>query len=787
MKNIKNKIESIVKDKLKMTPFKVGLLFIAFSVSALYWHYLQPQDSKTDVIAMFERKLLDLRFANRGPIPTSGKIGVLAVDEPSIARFGRWPFPRKVYENAFLNLKKQGVKWVGFDGVFSEAERTYLDESAENVSIAIQKSLTKKGFDEEKFNALMGGFLEESPGDAAFAKVLKQFGNVVQGYFYNESPPIGVDRDWKTSSQIIGASSLDFVEFPPKKTLKDYPEILGFGAFTNIETISKSTSFQGFFNNKTDPDGIVRWGTLVRAITALDAQSHPTGEPQLLPSLSLQLAARYLRREPIVSFDENGIFSIKLADPAGQAEPLSIPIGLNGDGRFLIQHYGPQSTFPHISLVDAYDNKFSVPPPEILIFGATATAINDIRPSPFDSLFPGVEHHTAILENILSENFLKRPPEARFIEIAMLVLSGIFICFLLQNTSSLQSAIVLVVFGLGYYYTDKYFIFGAGKWLYLGAIYVQSTGIYFGVTLFKYFTEEKEKKKIKNAFQHYLNPSVINQIMDHPEQLKLGGQKKVLTVFFSDVRGFTTISETLSPEALSHLLNEYFTPMTDLILKSEGLLDKYMGDAIMAVWGAPMPLLDHADRAVKSSLLMLDALDVLRKKWRSEGLPLIDIGIGLNTGPMTVGNMGSVQRFDYTVMGDAVNLGSRLEGINKQYGTRIICSEFTKAALIRPQDFILRELDDIQVKGKTEPIKIFEVLRVEQHKVKHYQELSEIFHEALLLYRKQNWAGATLRFMDCLKLFPEDGPTLEFLDRCQYLGQHNPGEDWNGVWVMKTK
>jgi adenylate cyclase len=318
-------------------------------------------------------------------------------------------------------------------------------------------------------------------------------------------------------------------------------------------------------------------------------------------------------------------------------------------------------------------------------------------------------------------------------------------------------------------------------------IYVQNFALFFAVTLLKYFTEEREKKKIKNAFQHYLNPAVINDLMENPGALKLGGEKKELTVFFSDVRGFTTISETLSPEALSALLNEYFTPMTNIILESGGLLDKYIGDAIMAVWGAPLPCDDHADRALEGSLRMLDALDVLREGWRARGLPLIDIGCGVNTGHMVVGNMGSDQRFDYTVLGDSVNLGARLEGVTKQYGVRLICSEFAVKKLKRPQQFVLRELDSIQVKGKTEPVLIYECMRVLNGQRQICQDIAGLFAQALGHYRKQDWTSAEAIFAKILQLRPDDGPTREFLERCTYLQEHTPGETWDGTWVMKTK
>ncbi len=774
-----------------LSPIKIGILIMMVCMGSLIRHYQLPKGpgAPLDWVGVIERNLYDIRFKLRGPVPVSDDVGVLAVDEESVAKFGRWPFPRSVYEKVISNLKKRGVKWIGFDSVFSEPERPYLDESVEGIQNALNTALEGKGFDADKFSASMESIMAVSQGDESFGNALGDFKNIVHGYFYFEERAAQADLNynWIQNAGRLKNSVIEFVSFENNQTLKDFPEMLTYGVVSNTDVISGKQSNQGFFNNRADPDGIVRSATLIRGVVPLSADGKEASPPILVPSLPLNLAAKYLRREIMVKFDTIGVKSIELMDPSGNSDPLKIPVTLDGAGRMLINHYGRELTFPHLSLARVYENQFPSKVPKVLIFGAVGTGLSDIRPSPFSESFNGVEHHTAVLENILSENFLNRPVSAFFIELGMLFVTGIIYSFALKYMSALSSAAILTTFSLGFFFIDHYFLFGKGQWFYIGIFYLQSFSIYFGVTLFKYFTEEKEKKKIKNAFQHYLNPAVINDLMENPDQLCLGGQKKELTVFFSDVRGFTTISETLTPEALTNLLNEYFTPMTGIILQSNGLLDKYMGDAIMAFWGAPIDLKDHADRGLKSSLLMLDALDVLKGKWKERGLPIIDIGIGLNTGSMIVGNMGSDQRFDYTVLGDAVNLGSRLESINKQYGTRIICSEFTKLKVINPQEFLFRELDDIQVKGKTEPVKIFELVRFGPDRRAFFDEIVQTFEEGLGLYRQQSWDAAEKLFCEILRKHPDDGPAGEFLERCSYLRDHTPGDNWNGVWIMKTK
>lgn len=776
---------------LKPNGPKIGALVVFTIFLVLLKHYKTPKNlvGNLDFVGVLERNLYDIRFKLRGPRPVSQSLGILAVDEHSVAKFGRWPFNRSVYEKSLENLKKAGVELVGFDAIFSEPERPFLDESIETIQEGLGAHLDPQNrLNIDGFSSIMETLLQTSKGDLSFARGLKSFANIVTGYFYFESKESqeGLAYDWKKNASRLEPSVIDFVTFPKGKKLEDFPEILTYGVVSNTDPLAQQFP-AGFFNNSADSDGIVRSATLLRGVVPVHPETKAHEPAFLVPSLALQMAAQYLKRTLFVEFDEYGVSAIKLMDPAGKANPIYIPIIADGSARMLIQHYGRELTFPHVSLVDAYENNLKGKVPKILLFGAVGTGLADIRPSPFSESFNGVEHHASILENILTNHYMKRSEKNYIFELIMLLGVGVALVYVVSTQTPGISLYAVMVLCVVFFVFDKILMFGRGHWFYAGMMYAEIFGIFVSITIFRYFTEEKEKKKIKNAFQHYLNPSVISELMQDPENLKLGGQKRELTVFFSDVRGFTTISETLSPEALTDLLNEYFTPMTNIIMQSSGCLDKYMGDAIMAFWGAPVHLADHADKAVISSLKMLDALDILRQKWKERNLPMIDIGIGINTGMMCVGNMGGDQRFDYTVLGDAVNLGSRLEGINKQYGTRIIISEFTKAKLVNPALFDIRELDDIQVKGKTEPVKIFEILRVAPKYKSKAAELIGLFEEGLKWYRSQAWDEAMAKFSQALRLAPNDGPSVEFMDRCEYLMEHPPEPNWNGVWIMKTK
>jgi len=298
--------------------------------------------------------------------------------------------------------------------------------------------------------------------------------------------------------------------------------------------------------------------------------------------------------------------------------------------------------------------------------------------------------------------------------------------------------------------------------------------------------EQRQVRFLRGAMGRYLSPSVMDAIIRRPELLQLGGEKREMTVLFSDIRGFTTFAERLDPQDLVALLNEYLTAMTDIVYRHDGVLDKYMGDAIMAFWNSPVDQPDHARRGCLTALDMLQELQGLRERWEARGIPPLNMGVGLNSGAMSVGNMGSNTRFDYTVMGDAVNLGSRLEGASKEYGTNIIISESTLEA-VREGGFVVRFLDLVAVKGKTEPVAVYELIGQAGQFGSLSPELLGTYEEGTRLYRAQRFEEAAARFAEVLDARPLDGPSRMYLERCEDLVVAPPPPDWDGVFVMTHK
>jgi len=345
------------------------------------------------------------------------------------------------------------------------------------------------------------------------------------------------------------------------------------------------------------------------------------------------------------------------------------------------------------------------------------------------------------------------------------------------------ATVLLAVLAIAYIFFSIY-MFDSGIIMNVLFPLLSITLIYITLVVTYFLTEEKSRKWITSVFGKYVSPVVIYNLIKNPDRIKLGGEKKNITVFFSDIRGFTSISEKLDPEDLVHLINEYLTEMTTIIINDQGLVDKYMGDAIMAFWGAPLDQPNHAEMACSSSLEMMDKLRELKKKWEKEHVPSFDIGIGLNSGDAIVGNMGSFKRFDYTAMGDNVNLASRMEGLNKSYGTEILITEYTYK--IVKDKFETRKLDAVRVKGKKKSILIFELISRKDELDKKHRDFISLYETGLELYFKKEWKTAIKSFQEALKLV-DDNASYVFITRCKEFLKNPPPSDWDGVWEMKTK
>ncbi|MDZ4164177.1 MAG: adenylate/guanylate cyclase domain-containing protein [Smithellaceae bacterium] len=747
----------LIKKIFKTSSLKIAICVI-LTVLALF--FLDPP-----FLRYIELKTYDIRMVYRGERVIGPETAVVAIDEKSVTELGRWPWSRAVMAELVRALKAQGVRTIGFDIVFSEPEEDHSLKTLDDISAALNKSASAN----HAMLELLRKKKRELDTDATFASAIADAANVTLGYLFHFSPAEVAhlkEEDISAGADSIAGSRYGVIQYkrpPEPATLFEARAPLA-----NLEELSSKAENSGFFNAFPDKDGTIRWSPLV--IKFRDSY---------YSSLSVSLLMQYLDWPDTRLFlDTFGVAGIRIGNSL---------IPTDHTGRMLINYLGPDGVIPHYSAVDVIKGR--IPPgtlkDRIVIVGATAIGIYDLRVTPYSPVSAGVNIHATVIDNILRQSFIVRSFAASLLDVLAIISLGLLAGFFVPRLRAVPALLFIMLLTLSFLLVNFLVFSRLNVWLSLVYPMASFLFAYMGITVHKFFTEEKEKKKIRSAFQYYLTSSVINEMLKDPTKLKLGGQKKDLTVLFSDIRGFTSVAEVMSPEELVQLLNEYLTAMTDLVFKYDGLLDKYMGDAIMAVYGAPLDQPDHALRACKTSLEMLFSLDVLREKWRQEGRPDLDIGIGINSGDMVVGNMGSQMRFDYTVMGDRVNLGSRLEGLNKVYGTRIILSEYTRDVVA--DQLVLRELDSVRVKGKAIPVKIYELLGTQREMTDSLRDFISRFEEGLASYRDCRWDEASRLFEEALKIRSADAPSRLYLERIEKLKIEPPPQGWDGVFTMESK
>jgi adenylate cyclase len=701
----------------------LGTIFIALFVANI------------PTIAALELDFLDFRFQIRGPLDVSeSPIIILAIDDQSDESTpDRWPWPRSYFAHVIENLNEAGAKVIGVDVIFDQPDKHGIES------------------------------------DNQLVDVLNKYDNIV--------------LSGKVTS--IRSRVDQVIQVPP------------YNKFTESGTL------WGLVSSEVDEDGIYR--------------RYLVGQSTLDTTFS-SFAAEILK---IYNGYDRKLELQNLPDQFVLGDYLIPKFAVNS---MLINYYGPAGTFPYSSFdgvlddqdfdlleefdLDAFDDpgfpEEGIPPgplhsdvlkDKIILIGSTMQELHDDFPTPYleikdesgkssQALMPGVETHANALQTIFDQNYLS---EIGFWSNLLLLIIFSVLLYLITYNLPTGWGIALSAFLILFYFGSSVFLFS--EYNFISEITTPVFLIIFafgGHTLYQYILSQEEKRLIQGAFSHYVPEKVVAKILEDPDKLQLGGEQQVVTVMFSDVAGFTSISEKLTPTQLVHLLNDYLTEMTEIVLQNNGIIDKYEGDAIMAEFGVPVHYEDHPYMACKSALEMQRKLKDMRDFWKKQNKPLLKARIGINTGEVIVGNMGSRNVFDYTVMGDHVNLGSRLEGANKFYGTNIMISEFTYEHV--KDQFFTRPLDLVQVKGKDKPIYVYELIAFKEDKVKDtFLEMLQYYEQGINSYKSKSWDEAIDSFEHCLRLIPTDAPSEEYRRRCIEYKFNQPPEDWAGVTVMKEK
>ncbi len=729
-----------------------------------------------------ENRALDAEFQIRGPVRPDPNIVIVAIDQKTIDRLS-WPFPRSHYARMLQTLKRDGARAVGFDVDFPLPNRYNAAKVISQVEDEYHQnhgSAAKDAF-VERLNAMR----EEADTDAQFAKALQESGNVVLGHLFfsssSEVQHMDPEQIKKYNEVLAYQAYPQTLKRPDPKPYHFYmlPPAAQAAVEPNLRIFADAAKSFGSFNIEAENDGTVRRASLIFRYT--DPAVSTEGET-FYPSLDIQLARLYLGAEPqdtILWFNRAGPELIELGRKKIHPDVY---------GKALINFAGTAQTYPYYSFADVADG---VTPKgffsgKVAIVGATAIGIGDMRPTPFaKQSYPGVEIHANVVDNILHESFLRRGFSEEITDLGVLLFCGIVMGLLFVLVRPRVFGVLGALAALALLSFIYYNFRANGRWLSLVLPFSTLLLNYVGVVSYRMLFEEKEKRKVRGAFSQYIAPGFISQILKDPGRLKLGGEQVELTVMFSDIRGFTSISEKLSPPALVELLNEYLTVMTDIVFQNRGTLDKYIGDAVMAFWGRPfLDQTDHAANACRAALKMIGSLQELNATWKSQGRPSLRIGVGINTGSMMVGNMGSLRRFNYTVMGDHVNLGSRVESLTKEYGTQIILTEYAHKHV--EGQFVTRELDLIRVKGKQQPVAIYELLGLASEQAR-YEELLRDFAKGLRAYKSGEWGPACEVLSSLAAKYPADGPTQLLLKRSRKFLEEAPEGLWDGVYTMTTK
>jgi adenylate cyclase len=743
-------------------------------------------------VKQVELNSLDTRFRYRGRAhaQVDPRIAIVDIDQRSQEVLGHWPFSRTHFAHMLDALREDGAKVVAFDITFSKPDdvgapvREMSEEFAK-----LQRNGAPLG---PRFMATLARIQAKYSPDAQFARSIENFGPVVLGNFflYTDSDLAGVDE----ATLDHYASILSFFPFPRVQPLiaetyrQDFAKVvdnyqvaqlLPLGAQANLEVFTDALrgdrGATGFFNVPPDTDGVVR-----HAFLALPyGRSKNLDDWDLYASLDVQAVRLYLglsNDQAELKFGHVGIVRVELgSDHHLACDDLA---------RLLINYRGPVRTYAPISIADVVQKNFPKGTfhDKIVLVGASATGIGDVRPTPYGSLnFPGVEVHANIIDNMLHNDFLLQGPRQVSWDLAFIFLFGFPLGLWLAATR--PQNLWFALFVAAPFVVGVYQAFLKGWWLNLTLPLITLTANVSLVALYRVVVEEREKRKVRGSFQQYLSPEVIRRLLEQPKLVQ--PRKTEVTVMFTDIRNFTTISEELDAQDLAMLLNRYLSDMTRIIFTTQGTLDKYIGDAVMAFWGAPFEEKDHAVRACRAGLLMMRRVAELREEWLASGHPRLDIGIGINTGTASVGNMGSQLRYGYTAMGDVVNLSSRLESLNKEFRTHILVGPATYGAA-RDSGLLFRELDLIQVHGKLKPVAIYELIGLQEESAQHAERLSE-FARARACYLRREWLEAQKIFQSILDRWPDDGPSRTYWKRCQDYLFEAPTESWNGVFIMTHK
>ena len=651
-----------------------------------------------------ENALLDVRFILRGERDPGHEVIIVAIDEKSLKEEGRWPWSRNKQAQLVQAIAAGGAKVIGLDIIYAEAEITEHRRGLQTIITEAKKPAEAS----PTFQKFLERKLSEADTDRQFAQSLHEAGNVVLALALLVPKAGAADREMAKASPVplyIQRSKFKAIMRTGGDTHVEPPRATG--SSPPLQPLADNAASLGHVYSLPDLRGITRHEHLAVRYG---------GDEEYYPSLALEVARLYLGvpKDRMMLMLGRGIRLDETFIPNDQAQ------------RLLINYVGHERRFPYVSATDVLHHRV---PKDILmdkavLVGTTAVGTYDQKASPFSANFPGAEKNATVVENIIHGKFLKRSLWAEPITAGLILLFGITLGIVLPRTRALLGTAFTATVFVGYAAVAQYVFVSRGHWLDVVYPMLTIATVFVAITVLRFMTEERRAREIRAMFSSYVSPRIVAELIKDPEKAKLGGQRKELTMLFSDVVGFTTYCEQHPAEQVVLQLNEYLGAMTEVIFKWNGTLDKFFGDAVVAFWGAPLEQPNHAELAVKCALHMRKRLSELQEQWKARGLPVLEAGIGINTGEVLIGNIGAEgKKMDYTMVGDQVNLASRIEGITRKVDSWVLIAERTAAQvkdLIMAEDradnlgrlghVILRRIGAVKVKGKHEPVVVYGVV-----------------------------------------------------------------------------
>ncbi|MEG3641523.1 CHASE2 domain-containing protein [Magnetococcus sp. PR-3] len=717
-------------------------LLVLFILISLNW-------IPASLFQQLDNQIYDAKLQATMPERIDDQIVIVDVDESSLANMGRWPWSRDKLANLVdILFDHYQINSLGFDFVFAEADKGGGLEVLEQLAQGPLQQLPL-------FQSSLERIRPTLQRDRIFARALSER-PVVMGYYFKQSEDKS-GSSGKLPSPLATFEMMQTDAFPGMQ-----PSAYG----ANLTILQEQAVDGGFFDNPlVDRDGVFRRVPLV--------QVH---NQAIYGSLALSVLRTALGNPPI---------SLSPTGDAFWLDDGAFRIPVDEDMAVMVPYLGRQGSFKYISASDVLEKKATLEQLEgrIVLMGTTAPGLLDLRSTPVQHVYPGVEIHANIIAGIIDGRLKSRPGDMFGIELLLLLVLGLLLTALLPRLSPLLGTLI-TGFMFAAVVVSTFLVWQQGLVMHVGLILAMISGLYIYHMAYGFFVESRNKRQISKTFGQYIPSELVDEMNETGSEVSIGGESRNMSVLFSDVRSFTTISEGLKPDELTSLMNSFLTPMTRVIHENRGTIDKYMGDAIMAFWGAPLEDPNHTRHAVISAFQMIDEMNTLSTAFKAKGWPELKVGVGINTGTMNVGNMGSEFRMAYTVLGDAVNLGSRLEGLTKQYGVDIIIGQASRAEV---DDLICRELDLVRVKGKAEPIAIFEPVCFQEESDAALTEALLQYEQALVLYRQQQWDESE-EILNGLK--QSDAPRMIYdiyLERIAHFREESPGDAWDGVFTHTSK